>query len=54
MARRRLPSPEMLGFSGYVKWQGFDPVVPPNVRSKHSKQLFYKLMCQICLYKYIF
>jgi hypothetical protein len=22
--------------------------------SKHSKQLFYKLMCQICLYKYIF
>jgi hypothetical protein len=22
--------------------------------SKHSKLLFYKLMCQICLYKYIF
>jgi hypothetical protein len=35
MAGRRLPPPEMLGFSSYVKWKGFDPVVPPNVRSTH-------------------
>jgi hypothetical protein len=35
MARCHLPPPEMLGFSGYIKWQGFDPVVLPNVRSTH-------------------
>ena len=26
--RRRLPPPEVIGFSGYVKCMGFDPVLP--------------------------
>jgi hypothetical protein len=41
MAGRCFPSPEMLGFSGYVKWQGFDSVVLPNVRSTHPSIVSY-------------
>jgi hypothetical protein len=35
MARGHLPSSKIIGFSGYVKWQGFDPVKSPNVLSHH-------------------
>jgi hypothetical protein len=56
MAGRRLPPPEVIGFSGYVKWMGFDPVLS-NVPFNHPSieatlYVSNKLMCPICLYKY--
>jgi len=28
VGRSHLPPSEVIGFSGYVKWMGFDPVLP--------------------------
>jgi hypothetical protein len=52
-------SPSVIGFSGYVKWMGFNPVLP-NIPFNHpsivSNSIYVsnKLICQILLYKYIF
>jgi hypothetical protein len=35
MVGRRLPPPKVIGFSGYISWRGFDPVVLLNVPFNH-------------------